>query len=147
MAVLFTRPETVLDDYVRLGSWPVCGRHWIRGRTILKDNISWHFPSPAPIPPLGSWKAASSPCEAGFERLSCVQNRTVVTNAFKGTDLSGYWPICKAHDVPVLFNFKPEDMKWVEYSPDAMLVLDRIFEGTFACPITSLAATSSTCPR
>lgn len=59
----------------------------------------------------------------------------MVTNAFKGTDLNGYWPICKAHDVPVLFNFKPEDMKWVEYRPKAtMRVLDRIFEGHIRIP-------------
>jgi uncharacterized protein (DUF362 family) len=137
VAVLFTRPETVLDDYVRLGELAGMREALDPGaETILKDNISWHFPFPSanttPWQLEGSILALRG---AGFERLSCVQNRTVVTNAFKGTDLNGYWPICKAHDVPVLFNFKPEDMKWVEYRPQTqMLVLDRIFEGHIRVP-------------
>jgi len=58
-----------------------------------------------------------------------------VTNAFKGTDLNGYWPICKAHNVPVLFNFETKDMRWVEYQPKGkMLVLDRIFDGHIKVP-------------
>jgi hypothetical protein len=37
-------------------------------------------------------------------------------------------PIFKAHNVPVLFNFKEQDMKWVTISPRArMRVLDKIF--------------------
>ncbi|MBI2906125.1 MAG: DUF362 domain-containing protein [Chloroflexi bacterium] len=97
--------------------------------TILKDNISWHFPFPSanttPWQLEGSIAALRA---AGFQRLACVQNRTVVTNAFKGTDLNGYWPVCKAHDVPVLFNFREQDMRWMEYQPKGkMLVLDKIF--------------------
>ena len=30
---------------------------------------------------------------AGLHDLVCVQNQTVVTNAFKGEDLNGYLPI------------------------------------------------------
>jgi hypothetical protein len=37
-------------------------------------------------------------------------------------------PIFKAYDIPVLFNFKPEDITWVHYEPKhKMLVLDQIF--------------------
>ena len=67
-------------------------------------------------------------CDAGFNDLVCVQNKTVVTNAFKGEDLNGYMPICRHYDVPVKYNFRDEDMKWVPYQPKAkMLALDRIF--------------------
>ena len=64
----------------------------------------------------------------GFEDLVCVQNKTVVTNAFKGEDLNGYMPICRQYCVPVRYNFRHEDMAWMRYTPRAkMLALDKIF--------------------
>jgi hypothetical protein len=57
-----------------------------------------------------------------------VQNKTVVTNAFKGEDLNHYVPIFRHYDIPVRYNFKDEDMKWVRFKPKArMRVLDNIF--------------------
>ena len=51
-----------------------------------------------------------------------------MTNAFKGEDLNHYVPIFKRYDIPVRYNFKDEDMKWVRYQPKArMRVLDAIF--------------------
>ena len=47
VAVLYTRPETVLDDYQRLfelADGPAALD--ARATTILKDNISWHYPMP-----------------------------------------------------------------------------------------------------
>jgi uncharacterized protein (DUF362 family) len=69
----------------------------------------------------------------GYQDISCVQNKTVVTNAFKGEDLNNYVPLFKKYDIPVLYNFKETDMKWVEYRPKArMHVLHKIFpEGIF----------------
>ncbi len=137
VALLTTRPETVLGDYQRLAELAGMRSALDPGATtILKDNISWHFPLPSanttPWQMEGSILALR---EAGFQDVACVQNRTVVTNAFKGTDLNGYWPICEAHSVPVLFNFRPKEMHWVEYQPKGkMLVLDRIFEGHIKVP-------------
>ena len=66
--------------------------------------------------------------QAGFDDLVCVQNKTVVTNAFKGEDLNGYVPIFQHYDIPVLYNFRQEDMTWVPYQPKAkMLALDHIY--------------------
>ncbi len=137
VAILKTTPETVLDDYQRLAE--LAGMPQAldpSATTILKDNISWHFPFPAAnTTPWQMEGALLALRGAGFHNVACVQNRTVVTNAFKGTDLNGYWPICKAYDVPVLFNFRDEDMKWVEYQPKGkMLVLDRIFDGHIHIP-------------
>ena len=65
---------------------------------------------------------------SGYQDLVCVQNKTVVTNAFKGEDLNHYVPLFKQYDIPVLYNFHEEDMKWIPYTPKAkMLVLDKIF--------------------
>ena len=48
VAVLYTQPETIIQDYQRL--FELAGRaHSLQPNTttILKDNISWHFPMPA----------------------------------------------------------------------------------------------------
>ena len=51
-----------------------------------------------------------------------------MTNAFKGEDLNNYVPLFKKYAIPVLYNFKESDMKWVEYRPKArMHVLHKIF--------------------
>ena len=92
VAILRTKPETVLQDYERLMELAEF-RHFLNpsAATILKDNISWHFPFPsANTTPWQMEGTILALRNAGYKDLSCVQNRTVVTNAFKGTDLNGY---------------------------------------------------------
>jgi uncharacterized protein (DUF362 family) len=97
--------------------------------TALKINISWHYYYPACSTP--PWQLEGSILAlrtAGFQDLVCVQNQTVVTNAFKGEDLNGYVPIFRRYDIPVRYNFRAEDMTWVPYRPTArMLALDHIY--------------------
>src|SRR3954453_16091949 len=130
VAAIKCKPETILQDIERLCDLAGMQSALKKGSTtILKDNISWHYPFPgANTTP---WQLEGSILglrNLGFRDLVCVQNKTVVTDAFKGEDLNHYVPIFKAHDVPVLFNFKPEDMKWITYQPKArMRVLDKIF--------------------
>jgi uncharacterized protein (DUF362 family) len=130
VAALRTRPESVLDDYARLIELAGVQQHLSPGATtILKDNISWHFPFPAanttPWQLEGTVKALHAD---GFTDLVCVQNKTVVTDAFKGEDLNGYLPIFGAYDIPVRYNFKDSDMRWVSFQPKArMRVLNKIF--------------------
>ena len=79
-------------------SWPA-GRQALQpgATTILKDNISWHFPMPgANTTPWQLEGTILALRAAGFDDLVCVQNQTVVTNAFKGEDLNGYVPIFRA---------------------------------------------------
>jgi hypothetical protein len=53
--------------------------------TILKDNISWHFPMPsANTTPWQLEGTILALRRAGFTDLVCVENQTVVTNASKG---------------------------------------------------------------
>jgi uncharacterized protein (DUF362 family) len=130
VAVLRVSPATVLDDLDRLHELADVRSAFAPGaQTILKDNISWHFPFPGanttPWQLEGTVRALRA---RGFDDLVCVQNKTVVTDAFKGEDLNGYVPIFNAYDIPVRYNFKPEDMTWSVYRPTAkMRVLDRIF--------------------
>ncbi len=145
VAVLKTRPATVLDDIQRLTE--LAGMELDRSATtILKDNISWHFPFPAanttPWQMEGTILALK---KYGCKDVVCVQNKTVVTNAFKGEDLNNYLPIFHRYNIPVLYNFNSsrhnsssglnghDEMKWIEYTPKAkMHVLYNVYpEGIY----------------
>lgn len=137
VALLRTTPERVLDDYGRLfhlagGSEALSHS----ATTILKDNISWHFPMPsANTTPWQLEGTILALRDAGFGDLVCVQNKTVVIDAFKGEDLNGYLPIFAQYGIPVRYNFKPGDMTWIPFHPKRkLLVLDRIFREGLRIP-------------
>ncbi|MDP9150803.1 MAG: DUF362 domain-containing protein [Myxococcota bacterium] len=130
VAVVRCKPETVLGDVERLCELAGIKQALSSGsRTILKDNISWHYPFPgANTTPWQLEATILALRGAGLADISCVQNKTVVTNAFKGEDLNHYVPLFKKYDIPVLYNFKDSDMRWVEHRPKArMHVLNTIF--------------------
>ncbi len=130
VAVLKVKPETILEDTERLCELAGMKQALPAGHTtILKDNISWHYPFPgANSTPWQMEGTILALQKAGLADISCVQNKTVVTNAFKGEDLNHYLPLFKKYKIPVLYNFKPNDMKWVDYKPKAkMHVLHKIF--------------------
>jgi uncharacterized protein (DUF362 family) len=137
VAVLFSKPETVHEDYERL--MEMAGvRQFLdpNATTILKDNISWHFPFPsANTTPWQLEATITGLRKAGYNDLVCVQNKTVVTDAFKGEDLNKYVPVFKHHGIPVKFNFRDQDMTWEVYRPrKPMLVLDQIFPAGIKIP-------------
>ena len=130
VAVLKTTPERVLDDYPRLCE--MAGMRQAleaRSTTILKDNISWHFPFPGanttPWQLEGTIRALHG---AGFEDLVCVQNDTVVTDPYQGEKLNKYRPVLDAYRIPVRYNCDPRDLRWVSYQPKGrMRVLPKIY--------------------
>lgn len=137
VAVLRTRPQTVLEDYGRLLDLAEAQTHLAAGATtILKDNISWHYPFPAAN--TTPWQLEGTILalrRAGYQDLVCVQNKTVVIDAFKGEDLNRYRPIFRRYNIPVLYNFRPQDMRWIRYVPKArMLALDRVFRDGIMIP-------------
>ncbi|HVW29107.1 MAG TPA: DUF362 domain-containing protein [Polyangiaceae bacterium] len=130
VAVLKVNPETVLDDIERICELGGMKEALASGTTtILKDNISWHFPFPAAnTTPWQLQGTARALRRQGLKDVVCVQNKTVVTDAFKGEDLNNYVPIFRHEDIPVLYNFRDSDMRWIDYRPKAkMHVLDEIF--------------------
>ncbi len=137
VAVLKTSPEIVLQDYERIAEMAGMSSALEPGATtILKDNISWHFPFPAanttPWQMEGTILALRN---SGFREITCVQNKTVVTDAFKGEDQNHYVPIFKRYGIPVLFNFNEPDMKWIRFKPKArMRVLDEIYPEGITIP-------------
>ena len=152
VAVLRVSPDTILADIDRLVDLAGVSR---RARARQDDDpqgqhlLALSVSRPR-TPRRGSSRARSRRWRArGFTDQVCVQNKTVVTNAFKGEDLNHYVPIFKRYGIPVLYNFKDEDMTWVRYRPKArMRVLDRHLPRRHpASPTTSSARTSSTCRR
>jgi uncharacterized protein (DUF362 family) len=130
VAVLKVKPETILTDIERLCELAGVGAALDKGATtILKDNISWHYPFPGANTTPWQMEGTIQALRAnGLSDITCVQNKTVVTNAFKGEDLNHYIPLFKRYKIPVLYNFKDEDMSWVDYRPKARLhVLHKIF--------------------
>jgi uncharacterized protein (DUF362 family) len=137
VAIVETTPQTVLEDIQRAMELAGIKDALKPGATtILKDNISWHFPFPgANTTPWQLEGTILGLHKNGFNDVVCVQNKTVVTDAFKGEDLNKYMPLFKKYQIPVLFNFKDGDMKWVDYKPKSpMLVLDQIYRDGIRIP-------------
>ncbi len=137
VAIIRTKPDTVLDDIARLFLLAEGSRHLKSNTmTILKDNISWHYPFPSanttPWQLEGTIKALK---KHGYDNISCVENKTEVTKTHKGEKLNLYTPILSAHKIDVLFNFKKEDMKWIHFEPKSkMLILNKIYKNDIRIP-------------
>jgi len=130
VAVLKTTPERVLEDIPRLMEMAgVRGALNAKCTTILKDNISWHYPflSANTTP----WQLEGTILglkDAGFTDLVAVHNNTVVTDPFKGGRLNRLDDVYRRHGVPERYNFKKKDMAWETYRPRArMRALHRVY--------------------
>jgi uncharacterized protein (DUF362 family) len=130
VAILRTKPDTVIEDYTRLCELAGLSKALDSSApTILKDNITWHnvFPGVNTTP----WQlegTIQSLKASGISDLVAVHNHTVVTIPEKGEEDLKFKPIYDRHNIPVLFNFKDEDMHWVAYQPNfKTLALHKIF--------------------
>ena len=130
VAVKKAQPETVLKD-IEWGMKAAGMESFIpkdKG-TILKDNISWHFPfisaNTTPWQLEGTVLALKN---AGYQEISSVHNNTVVTNPFKGEVLNKLAPLYKKYGIEERYNCISGDIQWVHYQPKTkMRVLDRIY--------------------
>jgi uncharacterized protein (DUF362 family) len=137
VAVVRTRPETVLEDVKTAMEKARFKEHLDPSATvILKDNISWHFPFlGANTTPWQLEGVILALKDAGYQDIVCVQNETVVTNAFKGERWNKYVPIFAKYKIPVLYNFRESDIRWIRYTPKAnMRVLNDIFPDGLRIP-------------
>jgi uncharacterized protein (DUF362 family) len=130
VAVIKTKPESVLGDIDTLmHAGGIDSALDKAATTILKDNISWHFPylsaNTTPWQLEGTILGLKS---AGFGEIVSVHNNTVVTNPYKGERLNKLAPIYSKYDIRELYNFLPEDIEWTVYQPKAeMRVLHKVF--------------------
>jgi len=137
VAILRTTPKTVLEDYQRLCELAGLEQAMDQSATtILKDNITWHnvMPGVNTTP----WQLEGTIMglkKAGFNDLVAVHNHTVVTLPEKGEADLKFKPVYKKYDIPVLFNFNDEHMKWIEFKPKfKTLALHKIFHHGIRIP-------------
>ena len=109
VAILRTKPETAIDDYERL--MHMADVTQAPGPVGDDDPQGQHLLAlPVPVGEHARRGSSRAPIvglrKAGFNDLVCVQNKTVVTNAFKGEDLNKYVPVFEHHEVPMMFNFR-----------------------------------------
>ena len=129
VAVLKTRPETVLEDVGRVMELGGYRAALPKDReTILKINISWQTWYPA---------CSSTPWQIegvirklmadGYRDLSAAHNKTVVVDAYVGEKNNKHKAVVDAYGLRNIHLYEPE-VTWVRYTPKTpMLVLDRIF--------------------
>ena len=129
VAVLKTRPETVIEDYARLMRLaefetflPKCVP------TILKVNISWqkYYPACSTVP----WQlegVARTLMESGYKDLIAGHNGTVVVDSHRGERNNRQRPVQDRYGMKTLHVTDP-DTEWMRYEPKAkMLVLDKVY--------------------
>ena len=129
VAVLRTRPETVLEDYARLMHLAEYEEALPKdGETIIKLNLSWtkYFPACSSQP----WQlegVLSTMLDDGYprERLYPVENKTVVTDPRKGAVNNRWMPVLEKYGLP--FIPLPE-VEWVTYEfKSDLLRVDKLF--------------------
>jgi uncharacterized protein (DUF362 family) len=129
VAVLRTRPETVVGDYGRLMRLVKYDQVLSRDQDlIVKLNLSWtkYFPACSSQP----WQVdgvVSTLLEDGYERrrIFPVENKTVVTNPVEGCRNNKWSPVLERHGLP----FIPlPDVEWtVHRFKSPLLKLNQIF--------------------
>jgi uncharacterized protein (DUF362 family) len=130
VAVVKTKPETVLDDVARAMKMAGYREALPQDKELaLKINITWHHWYPAcsttPWQLEGVIKAL---LEDGYptERIYGAHNRTVVVSAKKGEVANKHKQVLEKYGIRNIHLYEGEE--WVRYEPKAkMLVLDSIY--------------------
>lgn len=129
VAVVATRPETVVEDYQRVMELAGVAQHLApRTETLLKINISWQhwYPGCSTAP----WQlegVINGLRNLGYTNLTGAHNGTVVVDSFEGELNNKHKAVQDKLGLPVVHLDTPPN-RWVEYKPKAkMLALDEIF--------------------
>ena len=136
VAVLYTTPESVLEDYGRLMNLADYRTALVPGvETLLKVNISWqhYYPACSTAP----WQIEGVVNElrrGGYDDLVAAHNGTVVVDPVEGRVKNRHAAVEDRLGVPhVILDAPP--VKWVRYRPSArMLVLDDIYKDGLYVP-------------
>src|SRR5437667_4315445 len=129
VALLRTRPETVVEDYGRLMRLVQYDQALHRDQDLLlKLNLSWtkYFPACSSQP----WQVdgvLTTLLEDGYDRhrILPVENKTVVTDPVEGCRNNKWYPVLQRHGLP----FIPlPDVEWTVYRFESpLLKLNEIF--------------------
>ena len=129
VAVVYTRPETVLDDIGRAMRLAEYQQFLPQdAATLLKINISWQYYYPACSTTPWQLEGVVRAMQAdGFKELIPAHNGTVVVDPVEGALNNKHGVVEQRYGLESVFlDFPP--VKWVPYKPKArMLVLDDIY--------------------
>ena len=134
VAVVYTSPETVLDDIRHAMELAGVRTALPSGlETLLKINISWQHYYPAcsstPWQLDGVIRALGS---AGYDHLTPVHNGTVVVDPREGAVNNKHEVVTESHGLESVFL---EDVEWVDFVPESpMLALDKVYPNGFQIP-------------
>lgn len=127
VAVLRTKPSTVLDDYARLMDLAEYKKALPKDKNLLlKLNLSWSLYYPAcSTEPWQLEGVVAKLKEDGYKEIIPVENKTVVTDVWKGAKQNLWLRVLKRYGLW----YKPlTEVNWVRYKPKhEMLALDKIF--------------------
>ena len=136
VAVLYTTPETVIEDYGRLMRLADYDTALTTGeQTLLKVNISWqhYYPACSTAP----WQiegVANTLREDGFDDLIAAHNGTVVVDPIEGRINNKHAAVEDRIGLPHVI-LDTDDVQWVRYRPEAeMLVLNDIYQDGIFIP-------------
>ena len=136
VAAVFTTPETVLDDYVRLAELARMEDHLPKDLpTLLKINISWQYYYPAcSTPPWQIEGAVRALQSNGYTDLIAAHNGTVVVDAREGEVRNKQKVVTDKYNLPNM-HLEEDPVRWIEYRPKTkMLALDDIFPDGIQIP-------------
>ena len=136
VAAVFTTPETVLDDYIRLAELAGMEDHLPKDLpTLLKINISWQYYYPAcSTPPWQIEGAVKALQSSGYTDLIAAHNGTVVVDAREGEVRNKQKVVTDKYNLPNM-HLEEDPVRWIEYRPKAkMLALDDIFPDGIQIP-------------
>lgn len=130
VAIVKTRPETVLEDYakaMRLARYSACLPSDLS--TAIKINVSWHrwYPACSSAP----WQidgVLQTLVDDGYStsRMFAAHNRTVVVSAKTGERTNKHINVVDKHGIENVHLY--EDLDWITYTPKSkMLALDHVF--------------------
>ena len=137
VAVLKTKPETVLRDYKKLMHLADYQQYLPKDKdTALKINISWHhfYPACSTTP----WQlegVIKTLLDDGYRKdlIHACHNRTVVVSARKGEVLNKHKPVVEKYGLRNIHLYEGEE--WITYEPKGeMLVLPRVFPDGIQIP-------------
>jgi len=136
VSVIYTSANTVLNDFERVMKLAHFEQHLPKSsETLLKINISWqhYYPGCSTSP----WQldgVISALKNAGYQRLTPVQNGTVVVDSHEGEKGNKHDRVLRKHRLRSV-HLQDPDARWVPYAPKGeMLVLHDIFPDGIEIP-------------
>ena len=142
VAIVRTRPETVIEDYHRLMN--LAGYQEVIDKSVdtaLKVNISWHYFYPAcSTTPWQLDGVIRAMLRDGYTKdlMHACHNRTVVVSARKGERENKHLPVVQSHGIDNVHLYDGEP--WINVHDaigdlaSKLLVLNRVYPKGFSIP-------------